>query len=178
MAKAQSLKKKATMETKIVIKPALRVTKDLLTARAIARRPSCKEITIASTKLTKAVIMETTRLTAKDRVFEKNAAIEARIAKIPVLTASKPLLIAEARFTKNVLMAETIARRLRLMEALTEAINLAKPAIREKMNFLIEARILKKKPAMEAKMLTKPVLMAAGIFLTADTVSTKNFLTV
>jgi hypothetical protein len=144
MAKVKSLKKKATMETKMAVKPALRATRDFLMTRAMARRPSPIELTIATTKLTKAVIRETVRLRAKDRVLEKNADIEARIAKIPVLTASKPFLIAEARLTKNALMAETITRKLCLMEALTEAINLAKPVIRERINLLIEERIFEK----------------------------------
>jgi hypothetical protein len=173
---AQSLEKKVTRETKTAVKPFLRASRDFLTARAIARRPSPREPTTTTTKLTKALIRETARFTIKAKVLEKNAAIEARIAKIPVLTAIRPLLKAEARFTKNPLMAKTIARKLRLMEALTEAMNLAKPDIKEKKNLLIDSKTLKKSPTMEAKMATKPVLMASGIFLTVDTASITIFL--
>ena len=88
------------------------------------------------------------------------------MVKIPVLIENRLILT-----------ADTIARKARLKEALIEAISLARAVISKTKNFLIEDRIFEKKADMEARIAVKPVLMATGILLTADMVSTKNFLT-
>ena len=165
MVKLRSFEKKATMETRMVIRPVLMATKDFMTARAIARRPFSREVTIATIRFIKPVNMETASFTLRARVLEKNACIEARIVNIPVLIEATAFL-----------MADKTARKARLQETIIEAINLTKPVIRERMNFLIDVRIFEKKVTMEARMVMKPVLMATGIFLMADMVSTKNFL--
>src|SRR3972149_6794572 len=94
------------------------------------------------------------------------------------MTARKPRLreaaIATTRFfmetkvaTKPFLVANTTARKTRLKEALIEAINLAKPVIREIKNFLIEVRIFEKNAVMEVRIVKIPVLIEPRSFLMA-----------
>src|SRR3989344_4570960 len=94
IVEARSFEKKVAMETPMVIKPVLMETKNFVMAPAMSRRPFCREVIIAWIKFTNAVFVETASFTVKDRLFEKNAVIEARTVKIPVLIETRSFLMA------------------------------------------------------------------------------------
>ena len=130
--------------------------KDVVMARAIVWRLFCKEVTTAVMKFIKPVITEATSFTVKDRIFEKNAVIEVRIVRIPVLMETMALVTADITLVTNVAMRWTIAR---------------KPAFREVaieiMRFASKERTLEKNVIIEAGIFSKAVMMADMAFVMA-----------
>src|SRR3972149_11554216 len=143
-----------------------------------ARKLRLREAAIATTRffmetrtVTKPVLMEIKAFLMADATFTKNVLKANTTARKPRL---REATIATTRFfmetkvaTKPFLVANTTARKTRLKEALIEAINLAKPVIREIKNFLIEVRIFEKNAVMEVRIVKIPVLIEPRSFLMA-----------
>ena len=92
-------------------------------------------------------------------VIESKTDLRAFLIKIGIL------LITFIVFAKNLLTAETVARKTRPGKAIIEAINLTKPVIKEVRNFLIEEKSFEKKLVMEDRTAKILVLTETMTFL-------------
>ena len=141
------------------------LTKNVLMARMIARKPFFREVTI-----------EVIKSTIERMIFWKKVIMEAKIASIAFFIEIMTFVTAERVLTKNVLIVRAIARRPFCREVAIAMVKFTKPVIMETTSFLVKDRIFTKKEAPEVRIVRIPVLTETMAFLIADVIFTKNVL--